>query len=463
MKTPQPTDPDAPGWARSPVTDQDVRRDALAAVALFGGSLLSMVLWTVAGLYEDPTTGPAAAGLLALVTLPLALRRRFPVPVLAIVAAAFIATATAEVSETLILNIALFTAFYTVGAWEPRRARATWARCTVVVVMIVWLAISLVRAATDPETIEQLMSERAVAGGAFSPMVAYLMIQILTNVLYFGAAWGFGERAWTSARDRARNLWRAHQLQVERVRSEAQAMTIARLQLARELHDAVAHHVSVMGLQTAAARALLEADVDRGRVAAALEHVEDSARQAIDELHTLIGTLRDDAGATAVPSEDAVDDRTEALASLGVESIPQLVDEARAAGTEVQFQVVGEAASLTPVTSLNVYRIVQEALTNVRRHAGLGARADVRLRYLDDALEIEVSDDGSGASAVRRRGPGGLGIVGMHERVAAEGGTLHVGPALPRGFVVRAHLPWKRPAPDAERGVVSSAGGGRDV
>ena len=456
MNTLPPADPDAPGWARTPVTDSDVRRDAIAAVALFAGSLLSMVLWTIAGLYDDPLTGPGAAALLAATTLPLALRRRYPVPVLVAVSVAFIATVSLEVSETLILNIALFTAFYSVGAWEPHRKRATWARGTVVVVMLAWLAIGLVQAATDPETIKKFEEDGGVAGSMFSPLVAYLLIQILTNVLYFGAAWSFGERAWTSARDRARNRWRDHQLQVERIRSEAQAMTIARLQLARELHDAVAHHVSVMGLQTSAARALLEAAAEQSKVTAALEHVEDSARQAIDELHTLIGTLRDEA--TSPLSADGPGDRTEALASLGVESLPQLVDDVRGTGTGVSFQVVGEPFPLTPVTSLNVYRIVQEALTNVRRHAGAGARADVRLRYLDDALEIEVSDDGAGASSARRSGPGGLGIVGMRERVAAEGGTLHVGAALPRGFVVRAHLPRKCTGVDATRTAVRVGG-----
>ena len=435
-------DPDAPGWARDPVTRKDVRRDAVAALALFGGSLLSMVLWSIAGLYEEPTTGPAAAGLLAAATLPLALRRRRPVLVLGVVVAAFIAAVSLEVPETLILNISLFTAFYTVGAWEPHRRRAVWARGIVVVVMVVWLAIAVVKTATDPAMVEKL-TEGGVIGGAVSPVVAYLLVQILTNMLYFSAAWGFGERAWSSARDRARNTWHAHQLQVQRVRSDAQAKTIARLSLARELHDAVAHHVSVMGLQASAARALLESGAPRAGVGAALEHVADAARDAIEELHALIGTLRDESAHQDGPEAGALVS-SEALASLGVDSLPRLVEEARAAGGRVHFQVVGEPTALPPVTSLNAYRIVQEALTNVRKHAGAHARADVRLRYLEDALEIEVSDDGAGPARARRTGSGGLGIVGMRERVAAEGGTLHVGAAIPRGFVVRASLPHDR-------------------
>lgn len=415
----------------------------IGAVALFAGSLLSMVLWTVAGLYDDPTTGPAAAAMLAATMLPLAWRRRRPIAVLLVVTVAFIATVSLEVSESLFLNIALFTAFYSVGAWEPRRDRATWARGVVAVAMFVWLGISLVRAATDPEMIEHFESEGGIVGGAVSPMVAYLLIQVLTNVLYFGAAWGFGERAWASARDRARSAWHAHLLQEERVRAEAQAVTIERLRLARELHDAVAHHVSVMGLQASAARALL-GGAQPERADEALGHIEDSARQAIDELHGLIGVLRDESRAQLEAAGG--EPLTDALASLGVERVPVLVEETRAAGGDVRFQVIGDPVALRPVTSLNVYRIVQEALTNVRKHAGPHARTDVRLRYLQDCLEIEVSDDGAGARPSRRPGPGGLGIVGMRERVAAEGGTLHVGAAVPRGFVVRATLPWERSA-----------------
>ena len=419
-------DPDLPGWRRPPPDSTGLRTDAVVAVALFAGSLLSMVLFRTAGMYDEPASGPITLVMLAAAMLPLAWRRRYPSVVVVVVAIAFAVAVTLLVPETTFLNIALFAAIYAVGAWEPRRDVATWVRAVVVVGMFAWLIVALLQSSTDPEALEAFESEPGF--GAFSPLVAYLLMQLLTNVLYFGGAWVFGERSWAAARDRARSEYRARQLIAQRVQAETQALTIERLRIARELHDAVAHHVSVMGVQAAAARTLLGPDPERA--AQALEQVEESARGAIDELHGLIGTLRDQGGP-----------ETEAVTALAVERLPHLVEEVRSAGLPTRFQVLGEPVPLPPVTSLNLYRIAQEALTNVRKHAGRDAVADVRLRYLTDGVELEVSDDGAGPRRRRREGNGGLGLLGMHERVTAEGGQLHVGAARTGGFVVRARVP----------------------
>lgn len=418
----RPGDPDGPGWRRPPVTARQVRLDAFLAAGLFVGSLLSMVLWRTAGMYDEPASGPVAVALLAATIAPLALRRVAPAPVLVVVALAFGLAGHLLVPESLFLNIALFLALYTVGAWEHRRSRAGWVRALVVTGMFVWLLVSLFQASTDPEAIEAFEDGRAF--GALSPLVAFLLLQILSNLLYFGGAWLFGDRSWASARDRARGEYRAQQIVAQQLRAEAHAITLERLRIARELHDAVAHHVSVMGVQAAAARTVL--DGDPAQAAALLEQVEDAARSAIEELRGLIGTLR------------AGGDDPEQLATLGVDRLPTLVAEVSAAGLPASLQVVGDPVPLAPVTSLNLYRIAQEALTNVRKHAGRSARADVRLRYLGADVELEVSDDGTGP---RRRHQGGLGLVGMRERVAAEGGELHVGARIGGGFVVRARVP----------------------
>jgi signal transduction histidine kinase len=396
-------------------------------------------------MYDDPASGAVSLAWLAGATVPLAWRRRWPSAALLVVTAAFVGAVTMHVPETLFLNIALFTALYTVGAWERTRRRALVVRALVVAGMLVWLVVALFRASTDPEVLEQFDD-----AGAFSPLVAYMLIQMLTNLLYFAGAWWFGDHAWSASRDRARMRWRTRELQAERVRSEAQAVTIERLRLARELHDAVAHHVSVMGVQAAAARMLL----DGGRTddaATALEQVEDSARDAIAELHGLVGTLREHDGT------EGPDGTQDPVGSLAVERLPGLVSEVAGSGLAATYRVVGDPVPLPPVVSLNLYRIAQEALTNVRKHAGPDATADVRLRYLDDAVELEVADDGNGLrrSALaglgepRGRGAhgpvGGYGIVGMHERVAADGGTLTTGPRRTGGFVVRAHVPLRRP------------------
>src|SRR5690606_30484660 len=190
---------------------------------------------------------------------------------------------------------------------------------------------------------------------------------------------------------------------------EQQAVTIERMRLARELHDAVAHHVSLMGIQAAAARTVLARDPQRA--ATELERVEDSARQAVTELHSLLGTLRAD------PSEG-----TDAAGSIGADRTGALVDDAQRAGMRVTYPVGGDPVDLPPLASLNLYRITQEALTNVRKHAGAGAAVDIRLRYLPEAVEVEIADDGAGRRRRAWRPNGkGLGLIGMQERVSAHG------------------------------------------
>jgi len=434
--TEQAIHPDSAAWRRPLPTAADGRADAGMAVALFAGAVLSWVLYRTAGIYEDPASGPVSLLCLAGATLPLAWRRRWPAAAAATVATAFVLIATLSVPELLVVNISLFIALYSVGAWEPSRWRATWVRVAVIIGMLVWLLVSLFQASTDEEVLEKFDGV-----GVLSPMVAYMLIQLLTNILYFAGAYWFGDHAWASARDQARMRWRTRELQVERLRVEAQAVTIERLRLARELHDSVGHHVSLMGVQAAAARTLL--DVDRERAAAAMEHVEDAAREAVDELHGLLTTLR---------VHESEGGPQEAVGSLGVDRIPELVEGACEAGVRATYQVVGEPVPLPPVTSLNLYRIAQEALTNVRKHAGASAQADVRLRYLADAVELEVADDGVGLRRASSDGAAGrLGLVGMRERVAADGGELLTAPRRLGGFVVRAQVPLRKDAADARR------------
>lgn len=419
-------DPDEPGWRR-PVPDAEGRRwDLLLAVGLYVGALLAMVLYRVAGYYEDPATGRVSALVLAAVTLPLAVRRRWPAPVAVAVAVAVAVSMVLSVPEIVFTNIALFMALYTVGASEANRRLAFWTRLVIVVGMFTYLFVALYSAATDPEQGEGF--DRA---GAFSPFVAFMLIQLLSNVLYFAGAWWFGEHTWGSARERARTAWRGRLLQIERLRAEEQAVVLERLRLARELHDSVAHHVSLMGVHAAAARTLLARDP--AGAAGSLEQVEDAARQAVDELAGVLGVLRAGGAVDAVTPGEGV-------ASVGVERLGELVDQARAAGMRVDFQVVGEPSRVAPMTSLAVYRVAQEALTNTRKHGGASARADVRLRWLPGVVEVEVSDDGSG---VRRADQysSGLGLVGMRERVASLGGLLTAGPRARGGFLVRARLP----------------------
>ncbi|HMO10416.1 MAG TPA: histidine kinase, partial [Actinotalea sp.] len=338
-----------------------------------------------------------------------------------------------EVPEQIVGSIALFGAIYAVGAWEPDRRRAALSRALVVGGMGVLLVVALYRASVRPA--EELGLGTEVAEGPFSPYVSYALLQIIVNTLFFAGAWWFGDHAWAAARGRAREALRAEQLPAERAVVAAQAVTIERIRLARELHDVVAHHVSTMGVAAAAARTQL--DRDPAKAGQALRSVEAGAREALAELHGLLRTLRDEGGpAQATERDPAV--------GLGLDRLDDLVAESVAAGVPTGLVRVGEPVAVPATIGLNLYRIAQEALTNVRKHAGPGARAQVRLRWLADEIELEVSDDGGGAAVARSVGrPGGLGLVGMAERAETDGGTLEAGPRRGGGFVVRARIPLR--------------------
>lgn len=432
-------DPDEPGWTRPAPTPGERRTDLVLAVGLFVGSILSLMLYTVAGFYDDPADLGISILTLALITLPLALRRVWPASVALVLSAVFIVIGQLHVSELLFCNIALFLALYSVGAWTSDRRRAFVVRIVIVFVMLVWLLISMFLATTDPDAMPGF--SRA---GLFSPLVAYLLIQILTNILYFGAAWYFGNRAWDGAKERAVLEHRTALLDRERIRSARQAVSLERLRIARELHDVVAHHVSVMGVQAGAARTVLDLDPVAAR--AALGVVEDNARSAIDELRGILGTLREPEPETATDAERErerqTDAESEAASTVSVDRLPGLCEESTQAGVPTRFEAVGAPRPLPKLVSLTLYRVTQEALTNARKYGGPDTRADVRLRYLGEAVEIEITNSGSLAVTLpsRRRGTG-LGHVGMQERVRATGGTLELGPRPRGGYLVRARIP----------------------
>jgi signal transduction histidine kinase len=402
-----------------------LRADAGLAAAFFVGYMLSSALYTVAGVVRDPAPGWSWVIAAAATTLPLALRRRYPNTVALVVAGAFIVAQLAMVPEMLISNIALFLAIYTVGATTRDRRVALRTRALIVAAMAVWLFVAMYLAATDPDALE-----RAGSGGALSPFVAYALINLLINVLYFAAAWIFGDRSWRAASAAELLQARTRELEQERERNAAQAVALDRVRIARELHDVVAHHVSVMGVQAGAARTVIAHDP--AAASAALTSVEESARAALNELRGLLTTLR---------SNDEVDDVD--TSSAAFERLPELVAQSSASGMETDLSIVGEPRSIPNVVAVNLFRIAQEALTNARRHGERGTRADVRLRFEDDGVELEVVN--SGGSVVRPYRPG-LGQLGMRERAAASGGTIEIGPRPRGGWLVRVRVPVTGPA-----------------
>ena len=218
---------------------------------------------------------------------------------------------------------------------------------------------------------------------------------------------------------------KAELLEREHEMREQEALAEERARIARELHDLVAHNVSVMVVQAGVERHSLPDDQAATREA--LSSIEQAGRQALVEARRLLGVLRRDGEAEGLEPQPSID------------QVGTLVEQVERAGLPVSFSVAGDKVPLPAGVDLCAYRIVQEALTNTLKHAG-PARAEVLLRYAPDGLDIDVRDDGRGNGSTNGDGAG-HGLIGMRERVALYGGTLQTGPAEGGGFQVHAHLP----------------------
>ena len=228
---------------------------------------------------------------------------------------------------------------------------------------------------------------------------------------------------------------RNERLEVEREAQAAAAVSEERRRIARELHDVVAHSLSVMVVQSGAARRVLDEDADEA--VAALSEVERSGRQALSELRRLLGLMRDG------DADAAVREPQPTLAGLD-----DLIRRAREAGLPTELRQEGEPFPLPMGCDLAAYRVVQESLTNALKHAGDGAHAKVVMRWTEKGLELDISDTGRGLAAASPDlgAPLGQGLVGMRERVALCGGDLQAGPRRGGGFRVRARIPKDREA-----------------
>jgi signal transduction histidine kinase len=256
---------------------------------------------------------------------------------------------------------------------------------------------------------------------------------IVGTAVSFGGAWIFGT-ALRARRDALmEKVKEAEQRATIETERHARAVAEERLRIAQELHDVVAHSMSVIAVQAGVGAHVLESNPTEAR--RALENIATASRSTLNEMRRLLGVLRNEDG-----------DKAEHAPAPRLEDLPALVARVEASGVTVDLTVEPPPSELPTGVSLSAYRIVQEALTNVLRHAG-AARARVDVRHDDGAIAIEVSDDGRGLAAIAGASNGaGHGIAGMRERVAVYGGTLHTGPRPGGGFVVRARIPYEQPS-----------------
>jgi signal transduction histidine kinase len=342
----------------------------------------------------------AAAG----ATLPIAVRRRWPLAAAVTVAAvvAWQEALNGDLTENSITPLLSATmVVYALAAYSDRRRAFAG---LVAVVLLIWT--------------EVLVSDN-ITGGDF----------VFTALLVFGP-WLVGRIVATREELAAELSDKADRLEREQEKQAELAVAQERSRIARELHDVVAHNVSVMVVQAAAARRMI--DHDTAKAKDALGSVEQTGRAALREMRRMVGMLgqvEDELLLTPQPSMDELD---------------SLIERAREAGLQVDLEVEGERKRLESGVDLSAFRIVQEALRNTLKHAG-PARASVKLRYGENDVEVDVSDNGRGVRAATENGAvTGQGLVGMRERVAMLGGEIEAGYRKDGGFGVHARLPLER-------------------
>ncbi|MEV4556731.1 sensor histidine kinase [Kitasatospora sp. NPDC049285] len=388
--------------------------DSAWALLLMGLSLLSAVEQTAPadGPPLDPTKHTVEIVLAVVLPAMMVVRRRWP-DVMTVVATAVglgqVAAAIAPNGSSIAYLVFAYTGAAFGRPWTSRLA----------------LAASL---AAGPLTVWRLMN--APERGDFGRQL--FLAGLMTTPFVLCWAWGRLTRVrrayLVELEDRAARLER------ERDARAKVAVAAERARIARELHDVVAHNVSVMIVQADGAAYVLDSSPQQAKEA--LGTIASTGRQALVEMRRLLGVLRtaDTVGEEYVPQP-------------GVEELPDLLEQVRTAGLPVEFAATGEVRELPRGLELTVYRIVQEALTNVRKHGGPAARAKVAVDFRERDLEVLVEDDGRGSTSEQLVGGGtdglGHGLIGMRERVGMVSGSLDVGPRPGGGFRIRAVLPLK--------------------
>jgi signal transduction histidine kinase len=359
---------------------------------------------------KDGLDEPGAAAVLTIILtcLPIAIRRRAPLLAVTISSAAILLHIASNYPEGSLPITVLFLT-YTVAAWSTT-TRAILGLGSVFATLILIIV-------TDSPGLDAL--------------------GMLANMAFFSVAWAIGialraRRETLEARVREAE----ERANVER-QSTGRALAEERLRIAQELHDVVAHSMSVIAVQAGVGAHVLADRPDQAR--AALDAISATSRGTLTEMRRLLGVLRDSDG-----------ERAHAPAP-GLADVPRLVDDVRAAGVPVTLTVEGSSVCVNGGIELSAYRVVQEALTNVIKHAGATTHVDVNVHYLPGSLAVEVVDDGRGAAAVAHGNGGhadngavatGHGLLGMRERVELWGGELAVGPVSGGGYRVKALLPY---------------------
>ncbi|WP_405751307.1 sensor histidine kinase [Streptomyces sp. NBC_00012] len=382
--------------------------DCFWAVVLLGLSGLSMV-----GVPSHGAGHVAAVPIVLGLCVVVALRRRAPEKMLLLAIAMGVAQLVTGVGPGA-MNFAMLVIVFTVATVGER-----WASRLALVCSLCAAGLSKLR-----------WQQEAPQGGW-----AQQTFVVIVLTVPFVLAWVLGDSMRTRRAYFSQLEERAARLEREREAQSKVAVAAERARIARELHDVVAHNVSVMVVQADGAAYVMDAAPDQAKQA--LETISSTGRQALAEMRRLLGVLR-----TGDAQESG-----EYVPQPDVDQIEDLIEQVRQTGLAVDFRIEGTPRPLPSGVELTAYRIVQEALTNTRKHGGPDAGASVRLVYFDDGLGLLIEDDGRGAAHELYEDGGadgaGHGMIGMRERVGMVGGTLDAGPRPGGGFRISALLPLK--------------------
>lgn len=383
------------GWARARRVDAE--RPWILDGALAGALLAASVLAASSPGPQARTPDATLYGLLLLGCLPYVWRRQAPMVVL-ITASLPVLSIIGLGYSSAVIGSGLFLAAYTVAAQCSARTTAVAGAYVAVMLVVVF--------ATAPRVMP--------------------LGELATNAALFVGAFTLGRATQVRAQNVALLAERAALAERAREEEARRAVSEERLRIARELHDVLGHTMGVIALQAGVGAHVIDTDPDEAK--AALVSVARTSRSALGEIRQILGALR---------SEDEV---TPVRPAPGLAGLDDLVGELALAGLPVAVHISGEPTGVPAGVDVTAYRVVQESLTNVLRHAG-AAHAEVTVAYQPGAVTVEVLDDGRGPAAAAR--PGGHGQIGMRERVALWGGRIEVGPRPEGGYRVAARLPYR--------------------
>jgi signal transduction histidine kinase len=384
---------------------------------LVGDSILALLLavlaffslrayWALAPL---PIPLILAAILVSLEIIPLILRRVFPSATLLVIAAAGVTLQVLNIPELSFIAITSIIAIFSTAAYGGRRRNLVCGVC--IAAIICSISYKLV-----------------FSGNVVLPINPFLYgaTNFLLNSMLFLPVWWFGNTLRKSREQTTQLQESTEQLLREREESARRAVFDERIRIARELHDVLAHHVSVMGIQAGAARQVLKQYPEKALNSLSL--IEKSSRQAISELYRLLDLLRDETQVESFTSQP------------GLQQLEKFVSDMQDAGLQVELKIEGEKREIPQLVDLSAYRIIEEALTNTLKHAK-ATKAVISMIFQNGTLLLDITDNGHGILKDENSASGGKGLIGMRERVNLIKGELWTGNDPDGGFHVKVKLP----------------------